>query len=1053
MNSEKVTDKKTDTQASHQSDAGSSFAADVRRRSNLRPARTAKLNSADVDAAGLAAGLRRQVRGEVRFDDGSRALYATDASNYRQVPIGVVLPRDAEDVERTIAACRKYGAPILSRGGGTDLAGSTCNAAVVMDFTKYMNRVVEIDWERKQARVEPGCVLDDLRNAAEARHYTFGPDPATHNRNTLGGMIGNNSCGMHAQMAGKVEDNTDELEILTYDGLRMRVGKTSDEELARIIAAGGRKGEIYARLRALRDRYANQIRARFPDIPRRISGFALDELLPENGFHVARALVGTEGTCVTVLEATLRIVSSPPCRTLAVFGFPDIFTAGDHVAFCNTHHPIALEGLDSSMFDYMHDKGMSTRSRAMFPKANSWLIVEFGGDTKEQANERANGLMEAFKAKPSPPSMKRFDDRAEERQLWEVRESGLGSTSKIPREPDFYPGWEDAAVPPDRIGDYLREFYNLMEEFGYVASLYGHFGQGCVHCSIDFDLFSSEGIAKYRGFVTKAAHLVVKYGGSLSGEHGDGQARGELLPIMYGDELVQAFAEFKAIWDPLDKMNPGKCVRPYKLDENLRWGTAYEPWNPPTHFAFQDDNASFAYAANRCVGTGKCRKHDEGTMCPSYMATLEEMHSTRGRARLLFEMLEGNPLGNGWKNEAVKEALDLCLMCKGCKGECPVNVDMATYKAEFLSHYYEGRLRPIAAYTFGWMYWWARLASWAPGLVNFMAQTPGLRAVVKRLATMAPERSVPLFARETFREWFRTHEPRNAGQEPVILWPDTWNNHFHPATAKAAVEVLEDAGFHVTIPAVRLCCGRPLYDYGMLGLAKTMLREILSALRPQIRAGVSIVGLEPSCVSVFRDELIGLLPGDEDAKRLKAQTFLFSEFLAKKAPGYKPPKLARKAVVHEHCHHKSMLDKSAEKQLLDALGLDYKLLDSGCCGMAGAFGFEKRHYDISMKIGERVLLPKVREARKDTLIIADGFSCREQIAQTTDRQALHIAQVMQMALHDGPEVAAGDFPEKRALNETNQRKLPSSLTEPALVGLGLVAGGLLMWGLKKAATR
>ncbi|MGH7707414.1 MAG: FAD-binding and (Fe-S)-binding domain-containing protein, partial [Vulcanimicrobiaceae bacterium] len=503
---------------------------------------------------------------------------------------------------------------------------------------------------------------------------------------------------------------------------------------------------------------------------------------------------------------------SPPCRTLLVLGFPDIATAGDHVAFCNTHEPIALEGLDASMFTYMHDKGMATTSRAIFPDGNSWLIVEFGGETTQEADDRADALMAALKVRPHAPTMKRIDDHDEETKLWEVRESGLGSTAKIPNEPDFYPGWEDAALPPDRLGDYLREFYDLMHEFDYHASLYGHFGQGCVHCSIDFDLFTAAGIANYRRFATKAAHLVVKYGGSLSGEHGDGQARGELLPIMYGDELVAAFAEFKAIWDPTNKMNPGKCVAPYKLDENLRWGTSYEPWDPPTHFGFKEDNGSFAYAANRCVGTGKCRKHDSGTMCPSYMVTHEEMDSTRGRARLLFEMLEGNPLRDGWRNESVKAALDLCLACKGCKGECPVNVDMATYKAEFLAHYYEGRLRPVAAYAFGLMFRWARLASHMPGVVNFVAQTPGLRDVVKRLATMAPQRRVPLFAPQTFRQWFSARAPRNVGMPPVILWPDTWNNHFHPSTAQAAVEVLEDAGFAVTIPSLALCCGRPLYD-------------------------------------------------------------------------------------------------------------------------------------------------------------------------------------------------------------------------------------------------
>ena len=955
--------------------------------------------SLGVDLAALETALRRRVRGEVRFEDGDRALYSTDASNYRQLPIGVVLPRDADDVVETVAVCRELGAPIVSRGGATDLAGSTCNAAVVMDMSKYMNHVLEINWEERWALVEPGVVLDDLRHRAEERHLTFGPDPATHDRNTLGGMIGNNSCGMHAQMAGKVEENTIALEILTYDGLRMWVGPTSDDELERIIGEGGVRGEIYSRLAQIRDRYATQIRARFPKIPRLVSGYALHQLLPEHGFNVARALVGTESTCVTVLQAKLRLVPSPRVRTLAILGFADICAAGDHVAFCNGFGPIALEGIDESMFDYMHDKHMSTSGRKLFPDGHAWLIVEFGGETKEEAAANTHKLLDAFRSRRDPPSMKVFEDAKEEHAIWKIRESGLGSTSKIPHEPNFYPGWEDSAVGPENVGKYLRDFKGLLDQYGYTGSLYGHLGQGCVHVSIDFDLYTADGIERYKRFAEEAAHVVTAYGGSLSGEHGDGQSRGWLLPIMFGDELVQAFREFKSAWDPRGRMNPGKVVDAYPVDRNLRWGTHYHPWEPATHFAFRDDRGSFAVAADRCVGTGKCRKHDGGTMCPSYMVTREEKHSTRGRARLLFEMVEGNPLTRGWRDDAVKEALDLCLSCKGCRGECPVNVDMATYKSEFLSHYYDGRRRPIAAYAFGLMPFWARGASLAPWLANLVTQTPGLRALAKRAVTMAPERRIPAFAPHTFRSWFRERAPSAAGTMPVILWPDTWNNHFHPATAQAAVRVLEGAGCRVAIPHATLCCGRPLYDYGMLGLAMKFLRRTLDALRAEIRAGVPVVGLEPSCVSVFRDELPAMLPDDADARRLADQTFLLSEFLAKRAPAFAPPPLPRKALVHGHCHQKAVLDFSCETSVLDAVHLDYSVLNSGCCGMAGAFGFERgEHYRVSIACGERVLLPAVRGASAATLIVANGFSCREQIAQTTGRRAVHVAEVLESAM-------------------------------------------------------
>jgi FAD/FMN-containing dehydrogenase/Fe-S oxidoreductase len=958
--------------------------------------------SLGIDIAALERALRDRVRGEVRFSDGDRALYSTDASNYRQIPIGVVLPRDANDVEAAVAACREFGAPVVSRGGATDLAGATCNAAVVLDMSKYMNHVLEINWEERWARVEPGTVLDDLRNKAEERHLTFGPDPATHERNTLGGMIGNNSCGMHAQMAGKVEENTLELEILTYDGLRTWVGPTSDRDLESIIANGGVRGEIYSRLKAVRDRYGDHIRKRFPDIPRLVSGYALHQLLPEHGFNVARALVGTEGTCVIVLQAKLRLVHSPPVRTLLVVGYDDIYTAGDHVAFCNQFKPIALEGIDGSMFRYMHDKGMSTSGRRVFPDGNAWLVVEFGGDTRDEAARSANALKDALAHKAPSLPMKLFEDVKQEHLIWHIRESGLGSTSKIPHDPDFYPGWEDSAVPPERVGDYLRDLQKLFDQYGYTASLYGHFGQGCVHCSIDFDLYTAQGIDRWKRFLSDAAHLVTSYGGSLSGEHGDGQARGSLLPIMFGDELVEAFRAFKAAWDPRGRMNPGKVVDAYPVDENLRWGTNYTPWEPDTYFAFPNDRGSFAYAANRCVGTGKCRKHDVGTMCPSYMVTREEKHSTRGRSRLLFEMLEGNPLENGWESECVKEALDLCLACKGCRGECPVNVDMATYKAEFLAHYHQRRRRPLSAYAFGWMDRWARLASHAPWLANVPTQTPLLRDIAKRIMNIAPERRIPAFARHTFRSWFKRRRVPNASAPPVMLWPDTWNNYFLPETAKAAVEVLEHAGYRVIIPARPLCCGRPLYDFGMLDRAKRLLRDTLDAIGSHVRSGMYVVGLEPSCVSVFRDELSGLIPDDEDARRLREQTLTLSEFLRGSAPHFSPPSLRRRALVHGHCHDKSVLGFDNERRVLEAAGVELTIPDSGCCGMAGAFGYERgQHYDVSITCGERVLLPAVRDAGDDTLIVADGFSCREQIEQTTGRHALHLAEVLKMAFDEG----------------------------------------------------
>jgi FAD/FMN-containing dehydrogenase/Fe-S oxidoreductase len=971
-----------------------------RRRPITRPSRRAA-----PDARALAIDLLNDVSGEVRFDPGSRALYATDASNYRQVPIGVVLPRTTDDVLAAIEICHRHGAPLVNRGGGTSLAGQGCNVAVVLDHSKYHNRLLEIDKERRHARVEPGIVLDTLRDAAEEHHLTFGPDPATHDHCTLGGMLGNDSCGVHSVMSGRTAENVEELEVVTAGGTRLRVGPTSEEELAAIIGAGGERGRTYAAMRDLRDRYADLIRTRFPHIPRRVSGYNLDELLPENGFNVARALVGSESTLVTILAATLRLVESPPGRTLVVLGYPDVYQAADHVPEVLRFGPIGLEGIDDGLVRDMRGKHLHTDDLALLPPGRGWLLVEFGGADRAEADANAQRLLDAL-GQVGSPTHKRYDDPDEEAHIWKVRESGLGATAMVPGEAETWPGWEDSAVDPAQLGDYLRDLRRLWDDYGYRADMYGHFGQGCLHCRIDFDLTSAGGIETWRRYLHDAAQLVVRHGGSLSGEHGDGQARAELLPIMFGNELVEAFNEFKAIWDPENRMNPGKVVHPYRVDQNLRLGTGYNPPAVTTEFRFPEDNFSFGHAALRCVGVGECRRHGGGTMCPSYMVTREEKHSTRGRARLLFEMLNGELRDEGWRSPAVREALDLCLACKGCKGDCPVNVDMATYKAEFLSHYYRGRLRPAAAYSMGLIYWWSGLAARAPRLVNGLANAPVLGTIGKRLGGIAGQRQIPRFAAQTFRAaWRRKHpgavttrrgtRPRG-GDRRVILWPDTFNDHFHPETAQAAADVLAAAGFEVVIPHANLCCGRPLYDWGLLGPAKSLLRQALRELAGEIASGTPIIGLEPSCVSVFRDELVNLLPRRADAHRLSNQTFLLSEFLAARAPEALAGRLAgRRALVFDHCHHKSVLGTDAERSVLDASGLEYEALDdAGCCGMAGSFGFEASHYDVSMAVGERALLPAVRATDPATTVIADGFSCREQITQATGRSPRHLAEVL-----------------------------------------------------------
>ncbi|HUB03192.1 MAG TPA: FAD-binding and (Fe-S)-binding domain-containing protein, partial [Terriglobales bacterium] len=905
---------------------------------------------ANVDASALEAALRRHLRGDIRFDSGARALYATDGSNYRQVPIGIVLPRDKEDVIATVALCREHHAPLLARGAGTSLAGQCCNTAIILDFSRYMGNILEIDPVRRIARVEPGVVLDRLRAEAEKHHLTFAPDPATHDRCTLGGMIGNNSCGVHSIMAGKTDDNIEALEILTYDGHRMYVGATNEDDFARIQRDGGRRAAIYARLKQLADSCGEQIRRQFPNIPRRVSGYNLNHLLPENGFHIARALVGSEGTCATVLEATCRLVSSPPARVLVVIGWPDIFTCADRVPEIMSHRPIGLEGFDDIIVNASRRKGINLDGVALLPEGNGWLMVEFGAESVTEAEAQARHLMQTLDRATPSPDMRLFVDPRQARRIWEIRESSLGVTSHVPGEPLRWEGFEDSAVAPEKLGSYLRDLRKLMQEYHYDGSFYGHFGHACVHTRMDYDLESEEGIRKFRLFMEEAADLVVRYGGSLSGEHGDGQARAELLPKMFGPELMQAFREFKSIWDPDWMMNPGKLIDPYRLDENLRLGAAYDPWRPETHFAFADDQGSLANATLRCVGVGKCRRDEGGVMCPSYRVTREEEHSTRGRAHLLWEMTKGEVIRDGWKNEAVKESLDLCLACKGCKSDCPTGVDVAMYKSEFLSHYYETNPRPLKAIALGNLDLWLRTASHVPGLVNLATQLPGLRELTKLAGGIAGSRRIPPLAVETFQQWWerqrweqqqmredvhpRTsapgrnrdsgprenlqprnrdsgpHEPlpspwksgplgprsgrnKEGALAPVLLWADTFNNHFLPSTAIAAAEVLEAAGFDVTVPRAHLCCGRPLYDVGALDRAKSLLLQVMDELYLEIEHRTPIVVLEPSCAAVFRDELVNLFPKDERAHALSKQVFLLSEFLELHAKDFPIPKLAR----------------------------------------------------------------------------------------------------------------------------------------------------------------
>ncbi|MFL6118128.1 FAD-binding and (Fe-S)-binding domain-containing protein, partial [Actinophytocola sp.] len=881
-----------------------------------------------------------------------RAEYSSDASNYRLVPQVVVFPRAAEEVALALQVARDTGTPLVARGAGTSCAGNAVSAGILLDFSRAMNRLVSLDPDSRTAVVQPGLILADLQRAAAPHGLTFGPDPSTHSRCTLGGMIGNNSCGAHSVAWGTTLDNVIELDVLRYDGGRMTVGAGS---------------ELPPELRALVDENLALLRTELGRFGRQVSGFPLHQLLPEHGRDLAKALVGTEGTCVTVLGARLRLVELPATRVLLVLGFADDVAAADAVPAILPHRPLTVESMDERIVALRASRNPDPVPT--LPPGGAWLFVEVDGLPAATAIASTVGVPHEV-----------ITDAGRQRELWRLREEGSGISTRLVDGAEAWPGWEDTAVPPERLGAYLRDLRALLAQHGLRGLPYGHFGEGCIHIRVDFDLVHAEGVARFRRFVEEAADLVVRHGGTLSGEHGDGQVRAELLPRMYSPRMIELFARFKAFWDPAGRMNPGMVVRPYRVDENLRFVPLAAV---RTAFTYPRDSGDFGQAARRCIGVAKCRNHSGSVMCPSFQVTGEEKHSTRGRARLLYEMLAGEVITDGWRSTEVRDALDLCLSCKGCKSDCPVNVDMATYKAEFLHHHYKRRLRPASHYSMGWLPLWLRLASRLPRTANRAMASPRLSRLLKRLGGIAPERALPPVATETLTHWLR-HNPGSGGQ-PVVLWPDTFTNFFTPSAGIAAVRVLRAAGFDPVLPPGSVCCGLTWVSTGQLSVARKVMRRTLRALAPF--GDTPVVGLEPSCLSALNEDLPELT-----GTSLKA--FTLAGFLTAYAPQWTPPVVSREAITQVHCHQHATLGVTAEKALLAKAGVRNSPLPAGCCGLAGNFGFEREHYEVSQALAERALLPAVREAAPDTLVIADGFSCRTQIAQGSDREAVHLAEVL-----------------------------------------------------------
>jgi FAD/FMN-containing dehydrogenase/Fe-S oxidoreductase len=961
--------------------------------------------SAAAPAPGrLEAALRAAVRGEVGFDAKARALHATDASNYRHVPLGVVAPVDVDDVVAAVAACRAHGVPVTVRGGGTSIAGNATGPGVVLDLSRHLTRVVEVDPVRRTATAEAGVVLDRLNDAAAVHGLRFAPDPSSHGRCTLGGMLGNDACGAHSVRWGRTSDNVESLDVLLYDGTRLTVGPTPPAELARLAARTDRVGALYRDLRALAEDNRALLRTAFPALPRRVSGYALDRLLPEHGVDLARALVGSEGTCAVVLRATVRLVEPPAAVALLVAGFTDDAAAADAVPAILALGPLAVEGMDRELVQTWLDRRPGGADvAALLPPGDGWLFVEVGGATAAGAGERAGEVAALLAAAAGFTAAAVVREPAEQRALWRVREEGAGLATRLPDGTEAFPGWEDAAVPPDRLGTYLRELRALLRRHGLRGVTYGHYGDGCCHTRIDYDLLTEPGRAVFRSFVEDAADLVVALGGSLSGEHGDGQARAELLPRMYGPQVVELFARFKAVWDPDGGLNPGVLVRPRSLDTDLRVGARAARPVTDVVFGYAEDGGDLAKAVRRCVGIGRCRTETGGVMCPSWRVTHEEQHSTRGRAHLLLEMLEGDVLTDGWRSREVREALDLCLGCKGCASDCPVNVDMATYKAEFLHRHYRRRLRPAAHYSMGWLPVWARLAALAPCLANAVTAGPVLGRLVRRLGGLAPDRELPRFAGRTFSRWFAARSrPATAGPTAtaprVLLWPDTFTEHFAPEVGRAAVRVLESAGLGVDLPAGRVCCGLTYVATGQLGTARRVLRRTLATLEPYLGTDGWVVGLEPSCTAALRADLPSLLPDDPRARRLAARVLTLAEALDRFAPAGWAPQVDAASISQPHCHQHAVLGTDADRRVMARVGLRNTGLDAGCCGQAGSFGFERGHEDVAAAVGELALLPAVRSADPATVVLADGFSCRLAIARGTGRRAVHLAEAIDRAL-------------------------------------------------------
>ena len=968
-------------------------------------------DAASADTRALVEDLRRLVEGEVRFDPMTRALYSTDASIYQVEPIGVVLPKSEEDVIAVVETAARHGVPVLPRGGGTSLAGQAVGRAVVLDFSKYMRRVLEIEAEQGWVRTEPGIILDELNLHLAPHGVQFAPDPSTSNRGNVGGALGNNSCGAHSILWGKTVDNVAGLDVVLSDGSRTSLGPLTRQEVENRARGEGLEGGIYRRLAEIGEAERDEVLARYPSIQRRVSGYNLDELIGDDGFDSARFVIGSEGTLVTITEAKLKVVPLPRFKGLAVLHFSDVNESMEATVAALELEPAAVELVDEMIVRQARSNLAYSRMMDFVEgDPGALLLTEFYGDSEAEVESKLDGIERRMAAGGLGYAVRRMSDPAEQARVWAVRKAGLGLMMNVTGDAKPLPFVEDTAVAPEHLPEYVRKFDEIVREHGTTAGYYGHASVGCLHIRPLIDLKQDDDIRRMESISEAVSDLVLEYGGALSGEHGDGLVRSMWNEKMFGPRIYEAFRSVKAAFDPRGIMNPGKIVDSPPMTNDLRYTPDYIPLQLRTGLGYSSEG-SFAGAVEMCNGQGACRKVTSGTMCPSYMVTRDEEHSTRGRANALRAALSGALPVDSLTSRRLYDVLDLCLECKGCKAECPSNVDMAKLKYEFLDRYHKANGYPLRNRLFGNIAALGKAGSFMAPVSNWLLESEGGRDLLDRYAGIDRRRKLPPFASQTFEQWFRARNGHDttvgAGLKParprggVVLVPDTFTNYNHPELGRAAVKVLERLGYSVVVPKMA-CCGRPMLSAGMIDRARASAKANVEAVHRYVEQGARVVGLEPSCILTFRDEYADLLEDDDRVSSIAGVSMLIEELVAEAlddGADLGPAQEPGRVLFHGHCHQKALVGTGTAMEVLRSIpGCDAGEIESGCCGMAGSFGMEKEHYDVSMRIGEQGLFGPIRDAGDDVTVVSEGVSCRQQIADGTGANAKHLVEVLADAI-------------------------------------------------------